>query len=233
MVVVGGGLAGIARRARARRRPARRSRSYEARPRLGGATHSFARDGLMRRQRPARLPALLHGVPGPARRGSAPPDRVQRPGPLRRPRPHARRAVRAAAPRRGCRARCTCCPRWRGTRRCRPPTGCAPSARRWRCGGSTPPTRRSTRIASDALARRATGSGRAARRALWELFVDRRAERRASTSAALGLAAMVFQTALLGRADAADIGVRAVPARRAARRRGAAADRRDGRRPSG
>ena len=56
-----------ARGPRGRRSPAptraRASRCFEARPRLGGATWSTAAPGPRDRQRPARLPALLHGVP--------------------------------------------------------------------------------------------------------------------------------------------------------------------------
>jgi squalene-associated FAD-dependent desaturase len=56
----------------------------------------------------------------------------------------------------------------------------------------------------------AHGQRPAARRALWELFAVA-ALNTGVEDAALGAAAMVFKTALLGRADAADIGVPAVP----------------------
>ncbi|MCT9934263.1 hydroxysqualene dehydroxylase HpnE [Planotetraspora sp. A-T 1434] len=56
----------------------------------------------------------------------------------------------------------------------------------------------------------AHGQRAAARQALWELFAVA-ALNVGADEAALGPAAMVFQTALLGRADAADIGVPFVP----------------------
>jgi squalene-associated FAD-dependent desaturase len=58
----------------------------------------------------------------------------------------------------------------------------------------------------------AHGQGDAARRDLWDLFTVA-ALNVCADDAALGPAAMVFQTALLGRADAADIGISAIPLR--------------------
>ena len=66
VIVIGGGLAGITAALDCARGGAEVT-LLEARGRLGGAAYSFERDGLVRRQRPARVPALLHRLPGAAR----------------------------------------------------------------------------------------------------------------------------------------------------------------------
>ena len=154
VAVVGGGLAGHRRRARAAPTRRRASRCYEARSRLGGATFSFRRGGLVARQRPARRPALLHRLPrnccaGSARRARPAGSRTVSTSPSR-----ARAGARGLlAPRRAARARCT----WRrALARLRPLSPARPAARhprlRWRCAGSTP-----TDPALDRIGRSAPG----------------------------------------------------------------------------
>ena len=68
--MIGGGLAGIAAALDCAQAGARVT-LVEVRRRLGGAAYSFERDGMRDRQRPARVPALLHGLSRAAARGSA------------------------------------------------------------------------------------------------------------------------------------------------------------------
>ena len=75
VVVVGGGLAGLAAALGCADGGARVT-LLEGRPRLGGATWSFERNGPRIRQRPARLPPLLHRLPAVPR---APRDRRRTP----------------------------------------------------------------------------------------------------------------------------------------------------------
>ena len=140
-------------RRRRPRRAHRRARLRRRRPRGHAAREAGAarrRDVLGRarrplaRQRPARLPALLHRLPWlprPHRCGG----RRRAPGPPRRAGRRARRADAAAAPLAACRRRCTSAPRslrYPSSPRSTSPARPAPSSR---CGASDSTTRRSTR----------------------------------------------------------------------------------------
>ena len=193
VAVVGGGLAGITAALDCADAGAEVT-LLEGRPRLGGATFSFERDGHLDGQRPARVPALLHRVPRAARAlGVDAADRAA--GAALDPGARARRAARAAA-----RARLPA------------PLHLAPSlarfpypARRdriaiararspcWR--SSTSPTRRST-AGRSATWLREHGQSPAAVDALWNLIVLPTLNLPAA-EASLALAAKVFQTGLL------------------------------------
>ncbi|MCO5967559.1 hydroxysqualene dehydroxylase HpnE [Actinoallomurus soli] len=206
VAVVGGGLAGITA-ALALGEAGLPVTLYEARPRLGGATHSFERDGLVvdngqhvflrcctayrglldrlggtdrvRLQDRFDLRVLTPaGRPGRLRRATLP-------GPL-----HLMPALAAYSLLRPA-------DRMRAVR-------CALALRRLDPAG---PELDGIAL-GDWLA--AHGQRDTARRALWELFAVA-ALNIGVEEAALGPAAMVFRTALLGRADAADIGVPVVP----------------------
>ncbi|MFL6051908.1 MAG: hydroxysqualene dehydroxylase HpnE [Actinoallomurus sp.] len=206
VAVVGGGLAGITA-ALALREAGLPVTVYEARPRLGGATHSFERDGLVvdngqhvflrcctayrglldrlggtdrvRLQDRFDLPVLTpDGRPGRLRRAGLP-------GPL-----HLMPALATY-------------PLLRPADRLRA-VRCALALR-----GLDPADPDLDRIRLGAWLA-AHGQRDAARRALWELFAVA-ALNIGVEEAALGPAAMVFRTALLGRADAADIGVPDAP----------------------
>ncbi|MER6945762.1 hydroxysqualene dehydroxylase HpnE [Nonomuraea sp. NPDC000554] len=206
VAIVGGGLAGIAA-ALALGEAGYRTTLYEARPRLGGATHSFARDGLM----------VDNGQHVFLRCCTAYRGLLDRLGATRHVELQERFDVRVLTPDgRSARLR----------RRALPgPFHLVPSL------ASYPLLRPADRLralrgslalrrldpADPALDRidlaswlSAHGQRDAAKNALWELFAVAALNVRAE-DAALGLAAMVFRTALLGRADAADIGVPAVP----------------------
>jgi squalene-associated FAD-dependent desaturase len=206
VAIVGGGLAGITA-ALALGEAGLPVTVYEARPRLGGATHSFERDGLVvdngqhvflrcctayrglldrlggtdrvRLQDRFDLRVLTpDGRPGRLRRAGLP-------GPL-----HLTRALVTYSLLRPA-------DRLRAVR-------CALALR-----GLDPADPDLDRIClGEWLA--AHGQRDAARRALWELFAVA-ALNIGVEEAALGPAAMVFRTALLGRADAADIGVPIAP----------------------
>ncbi|MEU8305180.1 hydroxysqualene dehydroxylase HpnE [Actinomadura sp. NPDC048955] len=215
VAIVGGGLAGVTA-ALALQEAGVRPTIYEARPRLGGATHSFSRDGLTvdngqhiflkccsaYRGLLARLDAL-DSVRVQDRfdvRVLAPDGRAGR---LRRAASTARlRRVRAPGP-------LHLLPALAGYRLL------APSDRLRAVGAALALDRLDP--ADPSLDRISMGTwlaehgqGPWAREALWELFVTAALNARLD-GAALGSAAFVCRTALLGRADAADIGVPAVP----------------------
>ncbi|GAA4076013.1 hydroxysqualene dehydroxylase HpnE [Actinomadura miaoliensis] len=206
VAVVGGGLAGISA-ALALQEAGLRTTIYEARPRLGGATCSFRRDGL----------TVDNGQHVFLRCCSAYQGLLRRLGVQNRVRVQDRFDVTVLTP-----------------------GGTAGRLRRARLPGPlhmlpalagygllSPSDRLRAVRASLALNRldpgdpwldqlgmgawlAAHGQRRWPREALWELFVTAALNIRLD-EAALGSAAMVCQTALLGRADAADIGVAAVP----------------------
>ncbi|NYF39286.1 hydroxysqualene dehydroxylase HpnE [Streptosporangium sandarakinum] len=206
VVVVGGGLAGIAA-AVALGEAGHRVTLFEARPRLGGATHSFNRGGLtVDNGQHVFLRCCT------AYRGLL--DRLGRTGlvhlqdrfdvPVLTPWGRSGRLRRTALP---------------------GPFHLLPALARYPLLG--PADRLRAMRASLALRRldpadpaldridlgswlAAHGQSEAARRALWELFAMA-ALNAAVEDVALGPAAMVFKTALFGRADAADIGLPAVP----------------------
>jgi squalene-associated FAD-dependent desaturase len=206
VAVVGGGLAGITA-ALALAEAGRPVTLYEARARLGGATHSFQRDGLTVDNGQhvfLRCCTAYRGLL--ARLGTAGRVAVQD----RFDVPVLTPDGRSARLRRG---------------RLPGPVHLLPAL----AGYSllTPADRLRTFRAAAALARTdpadpalddldldgwlaAHGQREAARRRLWELFAVA-ALNIGMDEAAVGPAAMVFKTALLGRADAADIGVPAAP----------------------
>ena len=205
VVVIGGGLAGITA-AIALRESGVGVTLLEARPRLGGATCSFSRDGLVidngqhvflrccsaYRGLLARL-----GMTGSATiqdrfditvlspGGTARLRRTALPGPLQMGRALAGYSLLSPAER----------------------LGVARAALAMRFLNPARPGLDSERL-GDWLAAR--GQGERARRVLWDLFVVS-ALNIAGDDASLALAATVVRMALLGARDAADIGVPAVP----------------------
>ncbi|TLP61042.1 NAD(P)-binding protein [Microbispora tritici] len=206
VAVIGGGLAGITATL-AIAEAGWPVTLYEARPRLGGATHSFARGGLTAdngqhvflRCCTAYL-GLLDRLGGTGR------VRLQERFDVRVLTPHGERGRlrRASLP---------------------GPFHLLPALARYRLLSPADRLRavrgalalRGLDPAAPALDRAALGAWLASRgqrdtvrRALWDLFAVA-ALNIAADEAALGPAAMVFRTALLGRPDAADIGVPSVP----------------------
>jgi squalene-associated FAD-dependent desaturase len=206
VVIVGGGLAGIAA-AVALGESGHRVTLYEARSRLGGATHSFDRDGL----------AVDNGQHVFLRCCTAYLGLLSRLGATGRVRVQDRFDVRVLDPSgRSGRLRRAALPG---------PLHLLPALARYSL--LTPADRVRAVRGSLALRRldpadpaldRAEldgwladhGQSGSARRALWELFVVA-ALNIGLEDAALGPAALVFRTALFGRADAADIGLATVP----------------------
>ncbi|GAA2087598.1 hydroxysqualene dehydroxylase HpnE [Actinomadura alba] len=206
VAIVGGGLAGIAA-ALALGEMGRPVTLYEARPRLGGATHSFSRDGLMvDNGQHVFLRCCTAYLGLLARLGAAGHVCVQD-----------RFDVQVLSP----------AGREGRLRRCRLPgpfhllpalarySLLAPADRLRAVRGSYALSRLDP--ADPALDRMdldgwlATHGQRGpARRMLWELFALA-ALNIEMREAAVGAAALVFQTALLGRADAADIGIFVAP----------------------
>ncbi|MFI0367474.1 hydroxysqualene dehydroxylase HpnE [Actinomadura sp. 1N219] len=206
VAVVGGGLAGITA-ALALQEAGLRATVYEARPRLGGATHSFERDGLTVDNGQhifLKCCTAYQGLLG--RLGAADKVRVQDRFDVRvlTPDGPGGRLRRAKAP---------------------GPLHLMPALARYAL--LSPGDRLRAVRASLALDRldpddpaldgssmggwlAGHGQRERARHALWELFVTAALNMKLD-DAALGPAAFVCQTALLGRSDAADIGVPAVP----------------------
>jgi squalene-associated FAD-dependent desaturase len=206
VAIVGGGLAGVTT-ALALQETGIRTTIYEARPRLGGATHSFTRGGLTVDNGQhifLKCCSAYQGLLG--RLGAADRVRVQDrlDIPVLTPGGATGRLRRAKAP---------------------GPLHLVPALARYRL---LPPADRVRavraslaldRLDPDDPAHDATtigawlarhGQRPAARDALWDLFVTAALNIRLD-EAALGPAAMVCQTGLLGRSDAADIGVPAIP----------------------
>jgi squalene-associated FAD-dependent desaturase len=206
VAIVGGGLAGITT-ALALQETGIRTTIYEARPRLGGATHSFTRGGLTVDNGQHIFLKCCSAYRGLLQRLGAT-DRVRVQDrfdvPVLTPDGGGGRLRRAKAP---------------------GPLHLLPALAGYRL---LPPADRLRAVrASLALDRldpddpaldrfgmggwlAAHGQRPRAREALWELFVTAALNIRLD-EAALGPAAMVCQTALLGRSDAADIGVPAIP----------------------
>ena len=208
------GAADERRRRRRRRRRDRRGARLRRRRRLGdarrGAPAARRRRLLGRarrplaRQRPARVPALLHRLPRAAR------DARQRVAgraaaaardPGARARAGRRRCCAAAARARRCTSRARCC----ATPICRCASGSAPAAPRSRSAAPRPTTR----------ARSATGCASTARAphaiaALWDLIALPTLNLRAA-EASLALGAFVFQEGLLSDAAAGDVGLHRAP----------------------
>ncbi|MEU6432111.1 hydroxysqualene dehydroxylase HpnE [Microbispora sp. NPDC046973] len=206
VAVVGGGLAGITA-ALALAEAGWPVTLYEARPRLGGATHSFARGGL----------TADNGQHVFLRCCTAYRGLLDRLGGTGRVRLQERFDVCVLTPHGG---------RGRLRRAALPgPFHLLPALAGYRLLSPADRLRavrgalalRGLDPAEPALDRAALGGWLAdngqretVRRALWDLFAVA-ALNIPSDEAALGPAAMVFRTALLGRADAADIGVPSVP----------------------
>ncbi|WUI00841.1 hydroxysqualene dehydroxylase HpnE [Spirillospora sp. NBC_00431] len=206
VAIAGGGLAGITA-ALAVQEAGLRATIYEARPRLGGATHSFERDGRTIDNGQHIFLKCCTAYQGLLRRlGAADKVRVQDRFDVRvlTPGGPGGRLRRAKAP---------------------GPLHLMPALARYAL--LSPGDRVRAVRASLALDRldpddpeldlRGIGGWLAdhgqrpqARNALWDLFVTAALNIRLD-DAALGPAAFVCQTALLGRSDAADIGVPAVP----------------------
>ncbi|TMQ98454.1 FAD-dependent oxidoreductase [Actinomadura soli] len=206
VAIVGGGLAGITA-ALALQEAGLRATVYEARPRLGGATHSFERDGLTVDNGQhifLKCCTAYQGLLG--RLGAADKVRVQDRFDVRvlTPGGPGGRLRRAKAP---------------------GPLHLMPALARYAL--LSPGDRLRAVRASLALDRldpadpaldessmggwlAAHGQRDRAREALWELFVTAALNMRLD-DAALGPAAFVCRTALLGRSDAADVGVPSVP----------------------
>ncbi|WP_329086118.1 hydroxysqualene dehydroxylase HpnE [Actinomadura citrea] len=215
VAIVGGGLAGVTT-ALALQEAGVRATIYEARPRLGGATHSFSRDGLTVDNGQHIFLKCCSAYRGLlARLDSLDRVRVQdrfdvrvlapdgRGGRLRRAAPTGRlRRAKAPGP-------LHLLPALAGYRLL------SPSDRLRAVGASLALDRVDPADPSNDRISMGTwlaehGQGPWAREALWELFVTASLNARLD-GAALGPAAFVCQTALLGRSDAADIGVPAVP----------------------
>ncbi|TDB84060.1 FAD-dependent oxidoreductase, partial [Actinomadura sp. KC216] len=206
VAIVGGGLAGITA-ALALQETGLRATVYEARPRLGGATHSFERDGL----------TVDNGQHIFLKCCTAYQGLLERLGAADRVRVQDRFDVRVLTPDGpGGRLRRVKAPG---------PLHLMPALARYAL--LSPGDRLRAARASLALDRldpadpaldgssmggwlAAHGQRERARHALWELFVTAALNMRLD-DAALGPAAFVCQTALLGRPDAADIGVPSVP----------------------
>lgn len=206
VAIVGGGLAGVTA-ALALQETGVRATIYEARPRLGGATHSFTRDGL----------TVDNGQHIFLKCCSAYQGLLARLDALDRVRVQDRFDVRVLTPDgAGGRLRRAKAPG---------PLHLLPALARYEL--LSPADRLRAAGASLALDRldpgdpaldgaamggwlARHGQRRQAREALWELFVTAALNVRLD-DAALGPAAFVCQTALLGRQDAADIGVPTVP----------------------
>ncbi|MFA1551466.1 hydroxysqualene dehydroxylase HpnE [Actinomadura chokoriensis] len=206
VAVVGGGLAGITA-ALALQETGTRATIYEARPRLGGATHSFTRDGLTVDNGQhifLKCCAAYQGLLG--RLGAAHRVRVQDRFDVRvlTPGGPGGRLRRAKAP-----GPLHLLPALAGYRLLSPADrlrAVRASLALDRLDPDDPALDRSGM--GGWLAER--GQRRQARDALWDLFVTASLNIRLD-DAALGPAAMVCQTALLGRSDAADIGVPTIP----------------------
>ncbi|MEN3536688.1 hydroxysqualene dehydroxylase HpnE [Microbispora sp. ZYX-F-249] len=206
VAVVGGGLAGITA-ALALAEAGRPVTLYEARPRLGGATHSFVRGGLTAdngqhvflRCCTAYL-GLLDRLGGTGR------VRLQErfDVPVLTPRGGRARLRRAALP-----GPFHLLPALAGYRLLSPADRLRAVRGAFALRGLDPAEPALDRAALGGWLA-ANGQREAVRRALWDLFAVA-ALNIPSDEAALGPAAMVFRTALLGRADAADIGVPSVP----------------------
>src|SRR5690606_25542736 len=206
VAVVGGGLAGVTA-ALALQETGVRTTVYEARPRLGGATHSFERDGL----------TVDNGQHIFLKCCTAYRGLLERLGALDRVHVQDRFDVRVLTPGgRSGRLRRAKAPG---------PLHFLPALARY---AALPPADRLRAVRAALALQRLDpadpsldgiamdrwlarhGQRPEARRALWELFVTAALNIRLE-EAALGPAAMVCQTALLGRSDAADIGVASVP----------------------
>ncbi|MEV4461201.1 hydroxysqualene dehydroxylase HpnE [Microbispora sp. NPDC049633] len=206
VAVVGGGLAGITA-ALALAEAGRPVTLYEARPRLGGATHSFVRGDLTAdngqhvflRCCTAYL-GLLDRLGGTGR------VRLQErfDVPVLTPRGGRARLRRAALP-----GPFHLLPALAGYRLLSPADRLRAVRGAFALRGLDPAAPALDRAALGGWLA-ANGQREAVRRALWDLFAVA-ALNIPSDEAALGPAAMVFRTALLGRADAADIGVPSVP----------------------
>ncbi|HEY8482682.1 MAG TPA: hydroxysqualene dehydroxylase HpnE, partial [Spirillospora sp.] len=210
VAIVGGGLAGITT-ALALQEAGVRATIYEARPRLGGATHSFERDSGGRRI------TVDNGQHVFLKCCTAYRGLLERLGAVDHVRVQDRFDVRVLTPDGGAgRLRRAGAPG---------PLHFLPALARYAL--LSPADRLRAVRASLALGRldpddpsldgiamggwlARHGQGPRARRALWELFITA-ALNIGVDDAALGPAAMVCQTALLGRSDAADIGVPSVP----------------------
>ena len=206
VAVVGGGLAGITA-ALALQETGIRATVYEARPRLGGATHSFTRGGLTVDNGQhifLKCCSAYQGLLG--RLGATDRVRVQDRFDVRvlSPDGPGGRLRRAKAP-----GPLHLLPALAGYR-------LLPPADRLRAVGASLALDRldpgDPALDGVSMGGWLAGHGqrRQARDALWDLFVTASLNIRVD-EAALGPAAMVCQTALLGRSDAADIGVPTIP----------------------
>ena len=206
VAIVGGGLAGLTT-ALALQESGLRATIYEARPRLGGATHSFQRDGLTVDNGQHIILKCCTAYQGLLERlGATGLVRFQDRFDVRVLTPDGRdgRLRRAKAP-----GPLHLLPALAGYRLLSP-------ADRLRAVGAALALDRldlaDPRLDAASMGGWLAGHGQRerARNALWELFVTAALNVRLD-EAALGTAAMVCQTALLGRPDAADIGVPSVP----------------------
>lgn len=206
VAVVGGGLAGITA-ALALQETGIRATVYEARPRLGGATHSFTRDGLTVDNGQhifLKCCSAYQGLLG--RLGAADRVRVQDRFDVRvlTPGGPGGRLRRAKAP-----GPLHLLPALAGYRLLSPADRLRAVRASLALDRLDPDDPALDRLSMGGwLADR--GQRRQARDALWDLFVTAALNIRLD-DAALGPAAMVCQTALLGRSDAADIGVPTIP----------------------